>query len=106
MFRRLYTSDGPIFGGGGGEGGLGKGVYTGGGGLIFGIIIMLHIWGCISGGGLYTGGILTGFYGIWYLSIYVTRKNYYPNCLVCGTNFSARIFSILTNIRTISHLTQ
>ena len=102
MFRRLGKSDGPIFGG---EGSLGEGIYIGGG-LIFGMLIVLHIWGCLSGGGVYTGGILTGFHGIWYLSIYVTRKNYYPNCLVCGTNFSARIFSILTNIRTTSHLTQ
>ena len=40
-------------------------VYTGG--LIFGMLIALHIWGAyIPGGGgdLYTGGVLTGFYGI------------------------------------------
>ena len=39
-------------------------VYTGG--LIFGMLIALHIWGAyIRGGGdLYTGGVLTGFYGI------------------------------------------
>ena len=39
-------------------------VYTGG--LIFGMLIALHIWGAYirGGGGLYTGGVLTGFYGI------------------------------------------
>ena len=39
-------------------------VYTGG--LIFRMLIALHIWGAyIRGGGdLYTGGVLTGFYGI------------------------------------------
>ena len=33
--------------------------------LIFGMLIGLHIWrGRIFGGGLYTGGVLTGFYSI------------------------------------------
>ena len=39
-------------------------VYTGGGGFIFGMLIGLHILGDIYSGGLYTGSVLTGFYGI------------------------------------------
>ena len=38
-------------------------VYTGGG-FIFGMLIGLHILGDIYSGGLYTGSVLTGFYGI------------------------------------------
>ena len=34
--------------------------------LIFGILIGFHIWGHIFKWGLYTEGILTGFYGIGY----------------------------------------
>ena len=45
------------------------GIYIQGnrGGLIFGILIGLHIWG-----GVYSGGVLTGFYGI---SISLTKKS-------------------------------
>ena len=65
MFRRLYTSDGPIFGGGGGEGGLGKGVYTGGGGAYirdnnYVTYLGVYIWG-----GLIYGGHINGF--LWYM---------------------------------------
>ena len=61
MFRRLGKSDGPICGG---EGSLGEGIYIGGGGLIFGMLIVLHIWGCLSGGLIY-GGHINGF--SWYM---------------------------------------
>ena len=41
------------------------------GGLIFGILIGLHTWGRIFrvgvwGGGLFMGGVLTGFYGTFF----------------------------------------
>ena len=33
-------------------------------GLMFGMLIGLHIWGAYIWGGLYTGGVLTGFCGM------------------------------------------
>ena len=56
MFRRLDKFDGHIFGEEGD-------VYTGGGGVIFGMLIGLHIWGAyIRGGGLYTGDVFCLIY--------------------------------------------
>ena len=55
MFRRLDKFDGPIFGGW--LEGAGVRIY---GGLIFGMLIGLHVWGHIY----IRGGVLTGFYGI------------------------------------------
>ena len=49
MFPRLEKFDGPIFWGG---------LYTGGGRLIFGMLIRLHIWEAyirVEGGGLTYG---------------------------------------------------
>ena len=51
MFCRLGKFDGPIFRERGGK----RDIY---GGLVFGMSIGLHIWGR----GVYSGGILTGFY--------------------------------------------
>ena len=66
MFRRLDKFDGFVFGVCGclwqGEGGGGdEGIYGGyGGGLVFRILIGVHI----LGRGLIYGGVLTAFYGI------------------------------------------
>ena len=60
MFRRLDKFDGPIFGGGGG-GGRREGwryIYQGGG-LIFGMLIGLHICGAYIRGGFIYGGHMT-----------------------------------------------
>ena len=44
-------------------------------GLIFGMLIGFHIWGACIQGGLYMGGLLTGFYDI-YIYIYIVgHKN-------------------------------
>ena len=45
------------------------GLYSGGriyrhGGLIFGMLIGVNIWGAYIQGDLYTGGVLMGFHGI------------------------------------------
>ena len=54
MFPRLDKFDGPIFRGG---------LYTGGGRLIFEMLIRLYIWEAYirgeGGGGLHTGSVLT-----------------------------------------------
>ena len=58
MFRRLDKFDGPIFGGGGGaERGLEA--YIPRGGLIFGMLIGLHICGAYIRGGFIYGGHMT-----------------------------------------------
>ena len=56
MFSKLDKFDGPIFGWVGSGGGGIYGIYIRG--LIFGMLIGLHIWGGIySGGGGYIQGV-------------------------------------------------
>ena len=64
IFHRLDKFDGPIFGGGRGR------IY---GGLIFGMLIGLHILGGVYSRGLIYGGVLTGFYGIPKWSAFAAR---------------------------------
>ena len=55
LLCRLDKFDGPIFGGGGG--GLGRG-------LIFWMLIGLHIWGAYIREAYIWGGVLTEFYAM------------------------------------------
>ena len=44
------------------------------GGLIFGMLIGLHIWGVDIRGGLYTQAVLTGFYSMLPLITVIVKK--------------------------------
>ena len=59
MFRRLDKFDGPIFGGGGGGRREGWRYIYQGGGVIFGMLIGLHICGAYIRGGFIYGGHMT-----------------------------------------------
>ena len=59
MFRRLHNFDWPIFEGMGGGGGGGGGERANTFGAYNGMLIGSHIWG----EGVYSGGVLTRFYG-------------------------------------------